>query len=295
MPQLVRAVLIALIAILPAHASRPLLVSDLTANPDKYDRRYVEVSAFISHGFEDFTLFDPLGSDDTRVWGEYGGRVGSNTTYCCDVTAESDRQHALTIDGITTRLVKDRRFRKFDRIIRSDAEVVVHATLRGYFLAGDEAILPGGKRRIGYGHFGLYSLFVIEQVVALNHSELKDLDYRVTADAPDSDASDCFSDGPRVDFEQAVEAQRAAESGVRAWSFTSPEKLVVAQLTSDMGHPVRIVRVIRRSEGRVVYEVAKLGTSERYWATVSRPHWLSFFAKDPYRVAWTLLGTTSCG
>ena len=52
------------------------------------DRMVVEVTAFVSHGFEHFTLFDPrCESKEPGVWLEYGGRMGSRTIYCCGVLA----------------------------------------------------------------------------------------------------------------------------------------------------------------------------------------------------------------
>jgi hypothetical protein len=258
----------------------------------------VEVSAFVSHGFEDFTLFDPSSPHDERVWTEYGGTVGSNTLYCCGVTRESARATALVVEGVATDLLQDAEFRKFNRVMQSEPEVVLHATLRGYFFAGEQATLPSGKRWVGFGHFGFYSLFVIEQVVRFSHSDLKDVDYRVVAETPDGAGSDCFLSGAsHVDFTKAIEMQRRADTGERLWAFSNPSQLVVSHLTEERKHPFRISRTVKRSRGRVVYEVVKFGTAERYWATVSRPYWLTIFAKDPRRVAWTLLGTTSidCG
>lgn len=284
--------LLAVLAVLPVHAQRPLTVSELVADPARYNHQIVEIRAFVSHGFEDFTLVDLDNEHGPRVWVEYGGTAGSNTIYCCNVPAERRRDAPLRVEGIETRMVEDRQFRTFDRLLQSNPEVILHATLRGRFFAGEEAELPGGKRWTGYGHFGLFSLFVIEQVVSIDHTDLRDVDYDVAGAAPPGDGEDCFPSAPRAAFASAIELQRRADAGQRTWSFTDPARVAAAQLADEAGRPVRIIRTLERSRGRVVYEVAGVHPPGTSWATVSRPYWLSFFAAGRRRVAWTLLGAS---
>jgi hypothetical protein len=54
---------------------------DLMTSPAAYNHREIEVTGFVSHGFEDFTLFDPNCRSYPPVWLEYGGRVSSGTMY----------------------------------------------------------------------------------------------------------------------------------------------------------------------------------------------------------------------
>lgn len=173
---------------------------------------------------------------------------------------------------------------------------MVHATLRGRFFAGEETALPSGRRWTGYGHFGLYSLFVIEQVVSIDHTAISDVDYDITGAVPHYADSSCFPPVPRVEYREAIGLQQQADAGRRAWSFSDPARVAATRLTESLGRPVRILRTVSRSQGRVVYEVAAAGTNKKYWATVSRPYWLTFFAAQPDRVAWILLGTvdTEC-
>jgi hypothetical protein len=46
------------LAVIPVHAETPVTLCDLITDPAAYDRKVVAIAAFVSHGFEDFTLFD---------------------------------------------------------------------------------------------------------------------------------------------------------------------------------------------------------------------------------------------
>ena len=56
-------------------ASEPLNVSvcELKKDPGFYNHKLIEVTGFVSQGFENFTLFDPTCSDWPDTWLEYGG------------------------------------------------------------------------------------------------------------------------------------------------------------------------------------------------------------------------------
>jgi hypothetical protein len=172
---------------LPGRADvRSVTFCDLIAKPQEYDREVVEVVAFVSHGFEDFTLFDPrCSSEMPRVWLEYGGTFSSGTIYCCGIGDERVREAPLVVDDVVTTIVDDRTLRQFDRLVQRAPDSIVHATLRGHFFAGEKRDLPGGTFWTGYGHFGLYSLFVIEQVVAVDAHDLRNVDYRASVDPPE--------------------------------------------------------------------------------------------------------------
>lgn len=51
-----------------------------------YDQRLVEVTGFVTRGFENFTLFDPACTSSHDVWLEYGG------------TADGRRAKPLTVE-----------------------------------------------------------------------------------------------------------------------------------------------------------------------------------------------------
>ncbi len=135
----------------------------LMATPDVYDHQRISVSGRVSQGFEDFTISDPA-CPHTSIWLEYGGMLKSDTTYCCGPTNGRVRKTPMTVEGIVTTLVEDASFRAFDKQIHAGA--TSQAVIQGRFFAGSKKELQGGTFWTGFGHFGLYSLLVIEQVVA---------------------------------------------------------------------------------------------------------------------------------
>jgi hypothetical protein len=54
-------------------------VCQLKSDPPAYNHKLVEVTGFVSHDFEDFTLFDPTCPSWPAVWLEYGGKEKSGT------------------------------------------------------------------------------------------------------------------------------------------------------------------------------------------------------------------------
>jgi hypothetical protein len=294
-------VFLALLVCLPLHAAtaaaRPVAICELIADPGAYDRKVVEVTAFVSHGFEDFTLFDPRCSTDIpRVWVEYGGTFASGTIYCCGLGAERSRKERLAVDGVETSIVDDRRLRQFDGLVQRGPDSVVHATIRGRFFAGEKRELKdGGTAWMGYGHFGMFSLLVVEEVVSVDPRDLRDVDYRAFPDQPKiSDGAGCFSNHlGGVSYPQAVGQQREAEAGTRSWAFTDPARVATEHLRGALeGAPVAGLRVRKKSAGRIVYEFTG---RNRYWVVVSRPYWLTFSAADRKRVAWVAIAAFETG
>jgi hypothetical protein len=137
----------------------------LQADPAAYNHKVIEVRGVVSHGFEDFTLSDPRCQRRSGIWLEYGGRVNSETVYCCGVKAP--REAALVVEGIATQLIEDALFRRFDGRVRTGGDVSFRAHLIGRFFAGLKQHTPKGDFWGGYGHFGCCSLLVIQQVLAV--------------------------------------------------------------------------------------------------------------------------------
>lgn len=103
-----------------ARAEEPqkVTVCQLKGNPGAFDRKLIEVAGFVSHDFEDFSLFDPTCGGWFGVWLEYGGTAKSDTIYCCGPTAGKRRAKQLNVEGISIPLVEDDRFRQFDKLIQ---------------------------------------------------------------------------------------------------------------------------------------------------------------------------------
>jgi hypothetical protein len=149
----------------PPPAVEKVSVCALQADPAAYNHKMIEVRAVVSHGLEDFTLSDPRCERRAGIWLEYGGRVNSETVYCCGVKAPRDA--ALVVEGITTRLIDDALFRRFDGRVRTAGDVSFRAHMIGRFFAGLKQHTGKGDFWGGYGHLGCCSLLVIEQVLAV--------------------------------------------------------------------------------------------------------------------------------
>jgi len=145
-------------------------VCAVAAAPLDFDRQVIRVEGRVDHSYEGFTISDPA-CPAKSLWLEYGGKIGSETIYCCDVPAERERKAPLTVDGVETQLVEDKLFRHFDRIVHSANDITMHAVVEGHFFARK---VPDNVFGGGYGHFGGFSLLVIERVheaTRLSHSK----------------------------------------------------------------------------------------------------------------------------
>jgi hypothetical protein len=144
----------------------------LQADPSAYNRRLIEVSGIVRHGFEEFSLSDSNCLRDFGIWLEYGGSVNADTVFCCGTRAGAPRGGTLVVEGLTLPLVDGALFRRFDDHIRkgrASNDVTFSAKLRGHFFAGKKQPTPDGREYWGgYGHLGCCSLLVIQQVLAVD-------------------------------------------------------------------------------------------------------------------------------
>lgn len=76
-------------------------ICQLKSDPAPYNHKLVEVTGFVSHAFEDFTVFDPTCPSYPGVWLEYGGKAKSGTMYCCGVTADRHRPNEMKVEDIS--------------------------------------------------------------------------------------------------------------------------------------------------------------------------------------------------
>ncbi len=154
-------------------SEEPLLttVCEIISDPASFDHKLVEVEGVASQGMENFSLSTKSchqKGNFTGIWLEYGGRVRSGAKFCCGVPMERDRAEDLVIEGVTTSIVEDDRFRLFDKQVHPNGQA--RARLIGRYFAGhrsDRRIFndPDSYLWGGYGHMGMYSLLVVQQVV----------------------------------------------------------------------------------------------------------------------------------
>jgi len=287
----------------PAQEAGPskLSLCELKKDPAAYNHKLVELTGFVSRGFEDFTLFDPSWSSSPEVWLEYGGTSKSGTMYCCGVTADRERPEQLVVEQLRIPLIEDAQFREFDRRLQRRGGSITRATLVGRFFSGKQVKYPRGTFWGGYGHMGCCSLLAIQQVVAVDTQERPDLDYDSSADQPD------VGPGCSYDFlsdirplEPLLKAQQAAEKGQTDWVFEDPQRVAtegLARLIPLDPRSLKGLRQTRKAQGRFVYEWRPRARGASYMVVVSRPYWLSFYAQDAQRVAWTVIAAyrASCG
>ncbi len=274
-------------------------VCQLQKDPPAYNHKLIELEAFVSHDFEDFTLFDPACPDWPAVWLEYGGKIKSDTTYCCGPTAGKTRPHELTVEDIPIPLVENDQFKQLDKEIQPPFRSgkygsIVHATLIGRFFAGRKQQFGEGESFWGgYGHMGCCSLLAIQEVKSVDPQDRDDLDYGASYDQPDIEKTGCGYNylTPVVPGGGVLQAQQQADHDPNSGAFENPEGVasdfLKAQLKLRLSQPLKL-KEIRFAQGRIVYQWAQSGKLEDYMVVVSRPSWLSFYARDPQRVAWVL-------
>jgi hypothetical protein len=271
-------------------------VCELKTNPGDYNHKLIEVIGFVSHGFEDFGLFDSSCPSWPYVWLEYGGTKKSGTSYCCGVSNNKTRPQELVVEGITVSLTADEKFEAFDRLIQPDS--VVHATLIGRFFAGKESRLLVGR---GYGHMGCCSLLAIQTVVSVDPHDREDLDYRSSADQPNIEKTGCgYQDlVPPWPYSDWIKAQQTADLEGSNSAFDSPKQVAADALNRLAKLDAKTLEDLtetQRTKGRLIYQLKTDKGKTTYMIVLSKPYLLSFYAKDTKKVAWVVIGAykSSC-
>jgi hypothetical protein len=291
-----------------ARAEEPVKVSvcQLQADPAAYSHKLVEVEGFVSHDFEDFSLFEPGCGDLMGIWLEYGGTAKSDTTYCCGPTAGKTRPNELEVEGIPISLVDDDSFKQFNREIQPPFRSgsfgsVAHATLVGRFFSGrKEQAVDGKPYWDGYGHMGCCSLLAVQEVRSVAPQDRDDLDYGASADQPDEGEVGCgFRFMTEIwPLDDEIKAQQQADHNPTI-AFDNPERVasdfLVAQLKPNASQQIHLAEK-RKAQGRVVYEWNPPGKAHSYMVVVSKPFLLTFYAHDPKRIAWVVIAAydSSC-
>ena len=286
----------------PPEGPEKVTVCQLESDPAKYNHKLVEVTGFISHGFEDFGLFDPTCASKDNIWLDYGGTRASNTMYCCGVTPGHTRPQVVSVENLSIPLVDDDRFKEFDKMIRSEYDLMIHATIVGRFFSGEQVRYPGGVFWSGYGHMGCCMLLMIQQVVSVDPHGRDDIDYRASADQPNITKAGCGYAFLREEGQHndTIELQHKAELGDHPWAFDDPQRVAtdaLARLLKIEEASMKGIKPKRRTQGRIIYEWQPRTERATYMIVVSRPYVLSFYARDPKKIAWVVIAAykSSCG
>jgi hypothetical protein len=219
-----------------AHAQEPEKVTlcQLQSDPAAFNHHLVEITAFASRGFEDFTLFDPTCSSSPAVWLEYGGTADSGAMYCCGVLNDRKRPAELVVENVPVPLLDDEEFQRFDQLIQRPPDATAHATFVGRFFSGRLEEASAGSQR-GYGHMGCCSLLAIQQIASVDAETRSDLDDRVSADEPKIEnkagcgVRDLLFQHVRAEL---IDAQRHAEAGDPPFAFDDPDRVGAGSLAA---------------------------------------------------------------
>jgi hypothetical protein len=191
-------------------------------------------------------------------------------------------------------LVEDDQFRKFDKLVQSKPDTIVRSTVIGRFFSGKQVEFPVGKIWVGYGHFGMHSLLALQQVLSVEPQDRGDLDYNLyLGNGFIGNECDYEVLTPHETGSISLEAQKRAEQEeTRVWAFDDPRRVAsdaLAGLLKIDEKTITGLRQTRKAQGRFVYEWRNEAKGTKYKVVVSRPYWLSFYAKDPSKVAWVVL------
>lgn len=267
-------------------------VCELANNPPEFNHKLIQVTGFISHGFEDFAIFDPSCSTRQSIWLEYGGTNKSGTMYCCGVTADRSRPEPLEVEKIPISLTIDEQFQQFDKLIQQEHDTTIHATIIGRYFSGEKHEYPNGTFWGGYGHMGCCTLLAVERIVSVDPHDRKDIDYGASDTIPELNKLNSYEIvTPNNSSKDLIMVQQKAETGEREWSFDNPFRVAseaLALLSKVNEKSIVGISQIRQSQGKIVYRWRNRAAKVSYLVIVSRPYWLSYFAKDSKKVAWVI-------
>jgi hypothetical protein len=276
----------------------------LSRDPAAYNHDLIRITAFVTHAFEDFHLVEPdCPTQGFSVWVTYGGKVQSNTVYCCPgESGKGTRSEVLEVEDVQIPLVDDSKFRLLTNLLKREPDTTVRVTLVGKFFSGEKQKLNGQTFWGGAGHFGCCSLFVIQQVESVAPHNRRDLDY--FAEAGWYEKEDCqfgtLRDRKHVSLSfpgnetiHAINDQIRADKGEAPWLFTDPKRVAMESLKDVYPGEIPLLHNVKKTSEREVFRWRK--GKDRVVVVVTRPYWLSFYANSE-SVAWvtTMIKQAGC-
>jgi hypothetical protein len=285
---------------------RKVTYCELAKDPASYNHELVRLTAFVTHGFEDFPLTQPECANPPEhfsVWIMYGGKAESNTAYCCPGERGAEtRSQPLTVEGVQIPLVSDLVFQQFTDLLERERDTTVRVTVVGRFFSGEKGAFNNSTNWEGFGHMGCCSLFVIQRVEWFAPHTRSDVDY--TSEAGWYVKEGCKLGSARYlkhvsisypdeTTERAIAEQRLAESGTQAWAFNEPQRVALQSLKPFYKDLTPVLRNVEKTPVRQVFRWRNGKKSTV--VVVTRPYWLSFYATSD-SVAWvtTTIKETDC-
>ena len=157
----------------PEHVVNTTLC-ELASNPEAFNHKLVKLSGDVTHGYKLFTLADATCKPNlSSIWLTYGGLVSAPSIFNAQ-QMDAPRFEKLAIDDISTMLVDDALFKKFNKLVSSMVDrPQVRVTLIGRYFAGHPEQIAGFKLWKGFGPMGCCTLLVIQQIVDVKSNSYK--------------------------------------------------------------------------------------------------------------------------
>jgi hypothetical protein len=309
MKHLVRVFLVLSIGMLPLFAQmssapepRQVTYCELSKEPAAYNHQLVRMTAFVTHGFEDFQIGEPdCPTQNFSIWLMYGGKTESNTAYCCPGEAGREtRSEPVAIEGIQIPLAVDQTFQRFANLLKKESDTTVRATVVGRFFSGEKVTLNSSARWRGFGHMGCCSLLVVQQLESFEPHTRNDLDYTAEAGWYEDEGCKWGSEKDQRhvsvtnwngEAEQAIAEQQKADGG-QTWAFSDPKR-VIESLQPLYPGQTPTLSAVKTNNARNVFRWRN--GKKSVVVVVSRPYWLSFYAASS-SVAWvsTMIKEAAC-
>jgi hypothetical protein len=214
------------------------------------------------------------------------------------------RPQPLIIENIPLPLTDNQLFEDFDKAIQppfraGQPGAVEHATVIGTFFAGQQMETSTEHYWGGYGHMGCCSLLAIQEVKDADTQRRGDLDYGESNEKLDLPNPACTLRMLLPDEQNTalMQAQHDADTGTREWALTDPARVAadaLSRLIKKKSLMTADVKLGRDSTARKTYQWSS--KNKTYTVVVSRPYWLSYYARDSKQVAWVAVAAyeTSC-
>jgi len=276
---------------------------ELSRNPSAYNHELVRLTAFVTHGFEDFQITEPdCPTQRFSVWLMYGGKAESNTVYCCPGEAGREtRSDLLTVEGVQIPLVRDPTFQQFNELLKKEHDTTVRSTVVGKFFSGTKETVDTGTFWRGFGHMGCCSLLVIQRIESFEPHTRTDLDYTAEAGWYEDEGCKWASERDLIHVsvgnwngaaQQGIAQQEKADQG-QTWAFTNPQRVAIESLKLLYPGQLPALHNVKKTSARQVFRWRSENKS--VVIVVARPYWLSFYAASS-SVAWvtTMVKEAEC-
>jgi hypothetical protein len=157
---------------------------EVSDSPAKFDKQTLQLRGQVYLYFEDFSLrSEACPNKWPGIWLAFGGDVATPTMSTANDTVRRPGS-APVVEGVSVSLVKDDKLEQLFALISARRGhdhyyplYKVSATLTGIFLAGNRKLRRDGNPEWpGYGHMGLFYLFVISRVDAVDAQPPPQLD-----------------------------------------------------------------------------------------------------------------------